>query len=325
MRRFACLMLALLCFLAPALAEEAPLCCEDADAIYAYEDLLADANALAALGVGLQTIGESVDGRPLVALSLGTGDACALVMAGVHGNENANPALLMRGVTELWRRALDGDEQVEAVLKRCTLVVIPCVNPDGYADCIAYVEKGRTQSVKSNRNQVNLNRNFPTPCWGNAKDDREKDYAGSSAGSEPETQAVAALMRERPFSAMLDIHSKGRQVYCGKGGFVQEDLATGFPVEALDRMTYTLAERLLPEGYRVRPQAAASRDGGFGSTTDYAFSLGYPGVTMETVPMDEKGPITPKLIDREYRLMDMPGVLLRLCEAAEDYAGALHP
>lgn len=323
MKRGLCMLAACL-LLTSACARADALRCEETRTPYLYADVLADAEALRAEGVSVETLGRSVDGWPLLALTLGTGDAYALVTAGVHGNENANTPLLMRAFAELWQRYQAGEPLVCDLLARCTLVVVPCVNPDGYADCMAYAAQGRRYYEKGNRNGVNLNRNFPTPYWGNAADDGERDYAGPSAGSEPETQALASLMASLPFSALLDVHSKGRQAYYGKGGFVQADIAVGIPVETLDGMTHTLAEAILPERYRLREQAPASRDGGFGSSTDYAFHLGYPGVTLETLPMDEKGPFTPKLIDREYRLLALPNLLLRLCETALAFDETLH-
>ena len=315
MRRCLVWFLILTLLASPAHAQQT-LGCAQTSTIYTYDSMLADIDILQAEGMTVQTIGYSLGGEPIKALYLGTGDVYALALAGVHGNENANPAMLMRAMAELFARAQSGDEAVLAVLNRCTLVAVPCVNPDGYIRCVDYVSNGRVYYQKGNLNEVNLNRNFPTPYWGSDAVKGDKNYAGPSAGSEPETQAVVALMKKHNYGAMTDIHSKGKQVYCGKGGFVQSDLLTSFPVETLDNMTYILAKALVPEGYRTRPQAAASRDGGFGSSTDYAFHLGYPGVTIETISMNQTGPITPQVINREYEQINMPQILLNLCGSA---------
>jgi protein MpaA len=122
---------------------------------------------------GVETIGHSVRGRPIVLVRVGPPDATrkVLVVGCIHGNERAGIAVT---------RALRSAEPPPGV----ELLLIDRVNPDG---CAA--------GTRGNAHGVDLNRNFP---WG-WRPLGGVFYSGPRSSSEPETRALMALMRrERP-------------------------------------------------------------------------------------------------------------------------------
>lgn len=116
-----------------------------------------------------QTLGQSVDGRAIVARTYGEDNAAEtmLILASIHGTEPAGTPLVEQ--LETWLT-----QHPEELAGR-RVVIIPVANPDGYARCERF-----------NTHDVDLNRNFPT-------DNRtERSIHGPTALSEPE---AVALMR----------------------------------------------------------------------------------------------------------------------------------
>jgi murein peptide amidase A len=140
--------------------------------------------AVAALG--LPQIGRSTLGRPIFAQRFGGPGAPLLVMGGIHGDEPAGVELLV----ELCER-LRG---VEAPLEGPPLWLLPAANPDGLA-----------RNRKNSERDVDLNRNFPAGSFTTA---HEPGYfPGPSPLSEPETQAIAALIAREPIQAAVAVHA----------------------------------------------------------------------------------------------------------------------
>ncbi len=118
-----------------------------------------------------------------------------IVDGGHHGNEYSGvESAYLVAVTFLEEAASDPD-----FLLGKRVIIVPVVNPDGW------VASGRV-----NANAVNLNRNYPW-MW----DARGTDpgaglnYAGPSAGSEPETKLMMALM------GSVDLHGYVSYHCCG--------------------------------------------------------------------------------------------------------------
>lgn len=145
-----------------------------------------------------EEIGRSRGGLPLTLYRPSAGGSLeGLLIAGIHGEE---PETLW-----LARRLLErvsGDDAAWAVL--------PCANPDGML-----------AGVRQNAAGVDINRNFPSASWtagetftyppGTQERRREhrtnRSSTGDAAGSEPETQAVLALIEEVAPALILDLHA----------------------------------------------------------------------------------------------------------------------
>lgn len=151
-------------------------------------------------GWDVQEYGRSGDGVALrVFLPDGDGPVAGLVTAAQHGEE-AHTALLARRLLE----------RVPASASRWA--VIPCLNPDGLLN-----------GTRQNAAGVDLNRNFPASTWrsdasftyppGIAPERRvlanrtNRSSPGAYAGSEPETQALMALVERLQPPLVVDLHS----------------------------------------------------------------------------------------------------------------------
>ena len=123
-----------------------------------------------------EEVGRSVLGN---AVNLyGARPANALVIGGVHGDESE--AIFLAHLL---------------LSAGCPAPIIPCLNPDG-----ALLRQ------RWNRNNVDLNRNLPTPDW-QPEALNPRYPPGAAPASEPETRALlAALERVKP-STVLSLHS----------------------------------------------------------------------------------------------------------------------
>lgn len=144
-----------------------------------------------------ETIGQSVQGLPIVAWFPGDRPVTRVVWGAIHGEEA--PTLLL--LHTLLRSTPAEDS--------CA-VVVPVANPDG-------VLHGTRQNV----NGVDLNRNFPASTWGTEYSytywpttmtrqpafRTQRSSPGTSAGSEPETQALIALIDRVQPDTVIDIHA----------------------------------------------------------------------------------------------------------------------
>lgn len=88
-------------------------------------------------------IGESVLGKPIYGIKIGTGSKKVLMWSQMHGNESTTT----KAIFDLLNTFLDNNSNLNCVLEACTLCIIPILNPDGAA---AY--------TRVNANGVDLNR-----------------------------------------------------------------------------------------------------------------------------------------------------------------------
>jgi murein tripeptide amidase MpaA len=143
-----------------------------------------------ASAAGFSVVGHSVEGRPLVARSFGSGDRLLMLVGGIHGGWEANTVALVDALIAHF--AANPDD----VLPGVRLVLVPAANPDG-------VLRGRTPEGRFNTNGVDLNRNWgcdwsPQAVWRDQPVD-----PGPHPLSEPESQALAETIRLLRPSALL--------------------------------------------------------------------------------------------------------------------------
>jgi carboxypeptidase T len=147
-------------------------------------------------------IGRSVQGRDILAYRFGSGGRILLLVGGIHTGYEANTVLLVQEMIEHFQRA-PGD-----VLPGLSLILIPAANPDGLV-------RGREAAGRFNANGVDLNRNWACD-W--SRDAYWREYEvdpGPRAFSEPETQALAVLIRQLQPAAVVFYHSAARGVFAG--------------------------------------------------------------------------------------------------------------
>lgn len=142
-------------------------------------------------------IGHSVRGRAITAYTFGSGSSTILFTGGMHGSEPSGMSTMQAWVTYLQSNAhkIPADKKV---------VIVPNTNPDGIA-----------AGSRNNVNNVNIDRNFPASNWRPDIDTASgmiPTGGGTSAGSEPETQAVMAITRRLRPILEVSFHAQGRLV-----------------------------------------------------------------------------------------------------------------
>ena len=158
--------------------------------------------------VVVDSVGASVEGRPILAVKLGpSGDgstrANVLFLATYHAREWAATEMALRLVRFL-ADSLPARAGGAALLASRDVWVIPVVNPDGYQYTFT-----TTRLWRKNRSHdpggsfgVDLNRNhagfFAFDDGGSSPAPSSETYRGPAAESEPETRAVAAFHRAHP-------------------------------------------------------------------------------------------------------------------------------
>jgi predicted deacylase len=153
-----------------------------------------------------QVIGHSVAGRPLEVYQFGYGPVEKMIVAGIHGGYEYNTIILADELISYL------ESHQEIIPPDHTLFILRAFNPDGF-------ERSRGFGGRANENNVDLNRNFPSNwkiewprpgCW---------DYipitGGTSAASEPETQALMAFVKAHDLKAFISYHSAALGIFPG--------------------------------------------------------------------------------------------------------------
>ncbi len=194
-------------------------------------------------------LGRSVEGRPITVIRRGTPGGTAIVAVGaIHGDEDAGVAI----IDELRRVPVpDGIE----------LWLVPSMNPDGQAG-----------DVRQNVNGVDLNRNFPEN-WSPLGEPGFWQYAGPSAASEPETQAMLSLSDRVQPQLTLWYHQDLFRINPASGldGEIRRRYAelTGLPIIEVTGGVYT--------GTASQWSRTIAAEGGIGFTIELGSSLGQRG------------------------------------------------
>lgn len=161
-------------------------------------------------------IGKTVLGRDIAAVHFAPPDyarprPAAVLFGGIHGDEAATVLQLERLLAEL----------VERPPGRETWI-IPCVNVDGVL-----------AGTKNNARDVDLNRNFASANW--TREHKAGYDPGATAESEPETQALVALIDRVQATRLIALHATFRCMnWDGTGRELAEEMGrlSGYPVEA---------------------------------------------------------------------------------------------
>ena len=160
----------------------------------------------------LDSIGASVEGRPLLAVKIGEGaDSPArpnvLFMATHHAREWVSTEMAMKLARWI------ADSLPRSLLAQRDVWVLPVQNPDGYQfafDGERLWRKNRRPNSDGSFG-VDLNRNYPG-FWalddaGSSGQPPSELYRGTAAASEPETQAVVAFHAAHPPVISVSYHT----------------------------------------------------------------------------------------------------------------------
>jgi hypothetical protein len=138
------------------------------------------------------SIGSSVQGRSITAYSFGSGGSKIIFVGTTHGDEKSTTATLNSFVDYL-------ESNAPSIPANRTVVVIPNLNPDGYA-----------ASRRTNAHNVDLNRNFPANDWKQGVTMPDGSYNANGGGnaplSEPESKALANYVLAQSPRLVLTYH-----------------------------------------------------------------------------------------------------------------------
>ncbi len=237
-------------------------------------------------------VGQSVLGREIMGLVLGSGREKILYAAAFHGQEWLTSLVLLRLVEDLCA-ALQGDGWIadidfhEALAGR-SLLFVPQVNPDGVdialhgsgsagprARLVRELGGNEPGRWQANARGVDINHNFDAG-WRQLRQSEEaagitgpspRQYGGPEPESEPETRAMAGLCRRVAFRHVLALHSQGEEIYWRYG--------EGTPPRA-QRMAEVMAAS---SGYTAADPEGLASHGGFKDW--FIQETGRPGFTIE--------------------------------------------
>jgi predicted deacylase len=153
---------------------------------------------------GTQELGESWEGRPIVAHWYGAGPRKVVLVGNIHGGTEENTyRLALELITHF-------DEHQDEVPGEVTLWIIPTANPDGLAN-----------GTRCNSRMVDLNRNADTDGDSCSENDWEQDThttegiieggGGPFPFSEVETQILRTFLEDAEVAVFY--HSMGGQIF----------------------------------------------------------------------------------------------------------------
>ncbi|GAA0611317.1 hypothetical protein GCM10009001_30700 [Virgibacillus siamensis] len=210
---------------------------------YTFNKMETDINSLLEVYpfIGRQSIGNSVMGKDLVELQIGSGNKQVHIDGSFHANEWITTSTIMRFVNE-YVLAITNNRPIRnlkmlPLFNETTLSIVPMVNPDGVnlvlngaSSAGNFQEKVLAMNDQSNDftnwkaniKGVDLNNQFPA-LWqieAERKPDspQPRDYPGLHPLSEPESIAMANLANDRNFLRLNAFHTQGEEIYWGIEG-----------------------------------------------------------------------------------------------------------
>lgn len=229
--------------------------------------------------IKISVVGESFLGKPLVALSVGSGKG-VMIFGAHHALERITSSLIFLFARNIALHLSKGTRyrgtDLCEIFKRRRLILLPLVNPDG-ADiaqglCDPSIFPFDRSRWQANARGVDLDHNYPFGFY-EYKDIEDKiapfpcesRHSGSHPLSESETSAVVRLIEsESDISCILSLHTQGEEIYAGASPAGRVLAGAGI----LSRLS----------GYRLaKPSGSAA----FGGLVDYTLSLGIPSYKVE--------------------------------------------
>jgi murein tripeptide amidase MpaA len=230
------------------------------------------------------SIGKSFEGRDIWALKISANSDTKPTIwfdALHHSREPLSAELVLRFVDALAKQYFY-DLEIMRILQTREIIVVPCVNPDGYEYNRQTHPQGGGMWRKNRRPNldgsygVDLNRNYGWK-WGTIINDVGMDseaYQGVSAFSEPETQALRDLMAQVKPRFAVTVHSYGNE-WMFPWGYIDEPSVS-------DALFRYYAERLTDKNGYVAENGWHLYGATSGTTDDYLYAtFGTLAYTLE--------------------------------------------
>ncbi len=272
---------------------------------YDYSRLCADITAAEEKKHSLSrfSAGRSVMGREIFCLKTGGGKKKLFLSGAYHGLESLTSAFLMKFLEELLNHCQTDKEyyghNVNRLLEKITLYIVPMVNPDGVDIAINGIDPacdlhrelirdvgmcGFCEVWQANARGVDINHNFNARWKRIREHPSPSKHGGPYPESEPETQAIINLCRRENFDSMIAFHSQGGEIYYD------------FNRQTAPRSLELARKMAKASGYKVRrPTGTAS----FGGCKDWFIQeFGKEGFTVEIG--HGTNPLPLKMLDEVY-------------------------
>nr|WP_289036583.1 M14 family zinc carboxypeptidase [uncultured Allobacillus sp.] len=190
----------------------------------------------------LQTIGESVLGKPIYELHIGTGNKLVHINGSFHANESITTNVIMAFIEDYAHAMVDQEPirgiDMNAFFRDVRLSIVPLVNPDGVdlvngqlpndqeiRDQVIEINNGSTdfRTWKANIRGVDLNNQYPAGWMieqqRKPKTPQPRNFPGYGPLTEPEALALYNLALEEQFDRVLALHTQGEVIFWGYEGF----------------------------------------------------------------------------------------------------------
>ncbi|MGM9521640.1 MAG: M14 family metallopeptidase [Oscillospiraceae bacterium] len=242
------------------------------------------------------SVGQSVMGRPISSIEIGSGENQVFYNASHHANEWITTPLLMKYLENYCRAYVFSGtifgQRAASLFELTTLYMIPMVNPDGVALVTGELTEGsyydRAVSIsqdypsipfpdgwKANISGIDPNLQYPAG-WNTAREIKfaqgyvspaPRDYVGAAPLEIPESRAVYNYTRAHDFSLTLSYHTQGRVIYWRYLNFLPDN-------------SFEIAQKFAAvSGYSVEVTPEESGYAGYKDWFIYAYDR--PGYTIE--------------------------------------------
>ncbi|NBO70896.1 hypothetical protein EBV26_10490 [bacterium] len=222
--------------------------------------------------VSQDTIGLTSEQRPIIAWTFGSSkkekQPSTLLTALHHAREPGGATTLLYFLWDLLERAIEKNPEAMYLMSERKLVIVPCLNPDGYAFNQSQRPEGgglwrkNRRIIDAKTFGVDLNRNYgPESFWnannGGSSTEANSDlYRGDAPFSEPETQAIKTLCSQYAFGCIFNYHSYSNLLIYPFAALSREteDSSTfrGFAADATRFNAYSAGRDLETVGYTTR-------------------------------------------------------------------------
>lgn len=202
---------------------------------YTYEIMQADLKKLSGMYpfIKVSTIGHSVLNKKIYEIKIGSGSCHTHFNASFHGNEWITSTILMTCINQYLINVINDPTYTNFLLNH-TVSFVPMVNPDGVnlaingttsalnyeADVLKINNNEEDFSAwKANIKGIDLNKQFPA-LWDiesnrNVQKVHFRDYPENKPISEPESIAMAHLIKSNKFERIHSLHTQGEEIYWG--------------------------------------------------------------------------------------------------------------
>jgi murein tripeptide amidase MpaA len=186
----------------------------------------------------IEVIGTSVSGHAINAYHYGTGTTELLFVGGIHGGYSWNTSL----VAYQFMDYLEANPSAVPANERVT--IIPELDPDGLAKIIGHDGRFQASDIPAgvntvpgrfNGNGVDVNRNFDCDWKASGVWQNQTVSGGSSAFSEPESQAIRDYTAAHSLTAVISWFSSAGGVYasnCHDGVLPETETLTNLYAKA---------------------------------------------------------------------------------------------